>query len=200
MIQIKNNISKKEDIEIEYTLSNEDIKFPTFFDLEICKILKTQKMSKETLINDLNTLINELKYIIDTLINISKKDLNDFNRLCLYYKINSFDYIIINLMTELIQVILKNVENNGEPLDLSLFDENLNKNYVDTELFLSQHKINDKQFTNISSSEYINELKEICSSEHECGILFMCNKMKYCLSFVFKVKNKLNEYIEIKDF
>ena len=203
MTQIENNISKKEDIEIEYTLSNEDIKFPTFFDLEICKILKTQKMSKETLINDLNTLINELKYIIDTLIDISKKDLNSFNTLCLYYKINSFDYIIIiNLIKELIQVILKKVENNGQSLDLSLFDENLNKNYVDTELFLSQHKINDKQFTNISkiSSEYINEIKEICSSEHECGILFMCHTMKYYLSFVFKVKDKLNEYIEIKDF
>jgi hypothetical protein len=134
MTQIENNISKKEDIEIEYTLSNEDIKFPTFFDLEICKILKTQKMSKETLINDLNTLINELKYIIDTLIDISKKDLNSFNTLCLYYKINSFDYIIIiNLIKELIQVILKKVENNGQSLDLSLFDENLNKNYVDTD-------------------------------------------------------------------
>ena len=200
---MENSSPKKEDIEIEYTLSNEDIKFPTFFDSEICKILKTEKMSKETLINDLNTLINELKYIIDTLVDISKKDLNSFNTLCLYYKINSFDFIIIiNLIKELVQVILKKVENNGQPLDLSLLDENLNKNYVDTELFLSQHKINDKQFANISkiSSEYINEIKEINSSENECGILFMSHTMKYYLSFIYKVKDKLNEFIEIKDF
>ena len=199
---MKRNNSKKE-IEIEYTLSNEDIKFPTFFDLELCKIFKTQKMSKEILIQDLNQIIKELKYIIDTLIDITHKDKNNFNTLCLYYKINSYDYIIIiNLIKELTQVILNKIENNGHPLDLNLLDDYLNKDVVDTEFFLAQHKINDKQFRNISkfSSEYINEIKEIYSSENECGILFMCHTMKYYLSFVLKVKEQLNKYIEINDF
>ena len=160
-------------------------------------------MSKEILIQDLNQIIKELKYIIDTLIDITHKDKNNFNTLCLYYKINSYDYIIIiNLIKELTQVILNKIENNGHPLDLNLLDDYLNKDVVDTEFFLAQHKINDKQFRNISkfSSEYINEIKEIYSSENECGILFMCHTMKYYLSFVLKVKEQLNKYIEINDF
>ena len=158
---------------------------------------------KLLLIQDLNQIIKELKYIIDTLIDITHKDKNNFNTLCLYYKINSYDYIIIiNLIKELTQVILNKIENNGHPLDLNLLDDYLNKDVVDTEFFLAQHKINDKQFRNISkfSSEYINEIKEINSSENECGILFMCHTMKYYLSFVLKVKEQLNKYIEINDF
>ena len=91
----KDSRDSKEEIELEYSLSNEDIKFPTFFDPKIEYILKHEKMSKEILIQDLNILINDLKYIIDTLLNIILQDKNNFNTLCQNYKINSFDYIII---------------------------------------------------------------------------------------------------------
>ena len=64
----------KEEIELEYSLSNEDIKFPTFFDPKIEYILKHEKMSKEILIQDLYIIINDLKYIIDTLSNIILQD------------------------------------------------------------------------------------------------------------------------------
>ena len=70
---MENNISNKEEIELEYTLSNDDIKFPTFYDQEIGKIFRTQKMSKEILIEDLYKIINELKFIIDTLKDITIK-------------------------------------------------------------------------------------------------------------------------------
>ena len=195
--------NSKKEIEIEYTLSNEDIKFPTFFDLEICKIFKNQKMSKEILIEDLNLIIKELKYIIDSLKDITLKDNNNFNSLCLYYKINSYDYIIIiNLIKELTQTILNKIENNGKPLDITSLDDFLNNEVVDTEFFLAQHKINDPQFANISktSQEYISEIKEIYLSDNEPGILFMCHTMKYYLSFVLKVKEQLNKYMEIEDF
>ena len=156
-----NSSFKKEEIELEYTLSNEDIKFPTFFDLDIYKIFKSQKMSKDILIQDLNQIIINLNFIIETLTTITEQNQNNFNNLCSYYKINSIDFIIIiNLIKELTQVILNKIENNGNPLKLTLFEEYLNKNIIDTDLFLSQHKINDKQFTNIAntSSEYINEI------------------------------------------
>ena len=198
-----NSSFEKEEVELEYTLSNEDIKFPTFFDLDIYKIFKSQKMSKDILIQDLNQIIIDLNFIIETLTTITEQNQNNFNNLCLYYKINSIDYIIIiNLIKELTQVILNKIENNGNPLKLTLFEEYLNKNIIDTDLFLSQHKINDKQFTNIAntSSEYINEIKEIYETNHECGILFMCHTMKYYLSFVIKVKEQLIKYIQIKDF
>jgi hormone-sensitive lipase len=200
---MENNFENNKEIELEYILSNEDIKFPTFFDEEISKVFKSQKMSKETLIQDLNQIINELQYIIETLTNISHKDINSFNTLCLNYNLNSYDFvIIINLIKELNKIILNKLESNGKPFQLTIFDPKQVQNTEDTELFLAQHKKNDKEFKLISksSSEYINDIKEIYDSNNECAILFMGYTMKYYLSFVIKVKSKLNEYLEIEDF
>ena len=160
-------------------------------------------MSKEILIQDLNILINELKYIIDTLSNISLEDKNNFNTLCLNYKINSYDYvIIINFIKELTTVILNKILKNNKPLELTLFDEYFQNKTKYSKLFLSQHKLNDTDFRIIGkkATEYIVDIKEVFDSDNECGILFMCHTIKYYLSFVIKVKEQLDQYIEIKDF
>ena len=199
----KDSKNSKEDTEVEYTLSNDDIKFSTFFDPRIEYILKNEKMSKEILIQDLNILINELKYIIDTLSNISLEDKNNFNTLCLNYKINSYDYvIIINFIKELTTVILNKILKNNKPLELTLFDEYFQNKTKYSKLFLSQHKLNDTDFRIIGkkATEYIVDIKEVFDSDNECGILFMCHTIKYYLSFVIKVKEQLDKYIEIKDF
>ena len=199
----KDSKNSKEDTEVEYTLSNDDIKFSTFFDPRIEYILKHDKMSKEILIQDLNILINELKYIIDTLSNISLEDKNNFNTLCLNYKINSYDYvIIINFIKELTTVILNKILKNNKPLELTLFDEYFQNKTKYSKLFLSQHKLNDTDFRIIGkkATEYIVDIKEVFDSDNECGILFMCHTIKYYLSFVIKVKEQLDQYIEIKDF
>ena len=199
----KDSKNSKEDTEVEYTLSNDDIKFSTFFDPRIEYILKHEKMSKEILIQDLNILINELKYIIDSLSNISLEDKNNFNTLCLNYKINSYDYvIIINFIKELTTVILNKILKNNKPLELTLFDEYFQNKTKYSKLFLSQHKLNDTDFRIIGkkATEYIVDIKEVFDSDNECGILFMCHTIKYYLSFVIKVKEQLDQYIEIKDF
>ena len=50
----------------EYTLSNEDFKFPTFYDKSLNEIFKKEKMSKEILLNDISNIINhlQLRFII----------------------------------------------------------------------------------------------------------------------------------------
>ena len=198
-----NTKDSKEDTEPEYTLSNDDIKFSTFFDPNIEYILKHEKMSKEILIQDLIITINNLKYIIDTLSNISLENKNNFNTFCLNYKINSYDYvIIINFIKELTTVILNKIEKNGKPLELTLFDQYFNNKTKYTKLFLNQHKYNDIDFKIIGkkATEYIINIKEIYDSKDECGILFMGHTIKYYLSFVIKVKDQLDKYIEIKNF
>ena len=193
----------KEEVELEYSLSNEDIKFPTFFDPKMEYILKHEKMSKDILIQDLNIVINDIKYIIDTLSNIIIQNKNNFNNLCSNYKINSFDYIIIiNYIKELTSVILNKILKNGKNLELTSFDYYFsNKNKL-LKLFLSQHKINDINFKTIGkkSAEYIVDIKEVYDSDNECGILFICHTIKYYLSFVIKVKEQLDNFFEIKDF
>ena len=69
-------------------------------------------------------------------------------------------------------------------------------------LFLSQHKNNDINFKIIGkkTAEYIVDIREVYDSENECGILFMCHTIKYYLSFIIKVKEQLDMFIEIKDF
>ena len=198
-----NSKDSKEDTEPEYTLSNDDIKFSTFFDPNIEYILKHEKMSKDILIQDLIITINNLKYIIDTLSNISLENKNNFNTFCLNYKINSYDYvIIINFIKELTTVILNKIEKNGKPLELTLFDQYFNNKTKYTKLFLNQHKYNDIDFKIIGkkATEYIINIKEIYDSKDECGILFMGHTIKYYLSFVIKVKDQLDKYIEIKNF
>ena len=160
-------------------------------------------MSKEILIQDLIITINNLKYIIDTLSNISLENKNNFNTFCLNYKINSYDYvIIINFIKELTTVILNKIEKNGKPLELTLFDQYFNNKTKYTKLFLNQHKYNDIDFKIIGkkATEYIINIKEIYDSKDECGILFMGHTIKYYLSFVIKVKDQLDKYIEIKNF
>ena len=199
----KDSRDSKEEIELEYSLSNEDIKFPTFFDPKIEYILKHEKMSKEILIQDLNILINDLKYIIDTLLNIILQDKNNFNTLCQNYKINSFDYIIIiNYVKESTEVILNKILKNGKQLELTSFDDYFSNKNKYSKLFLSQHKNNDINFKIIGkkTAEYIVDIREVYDSENECGILFMCHTIKYYLSFIIKVKQQLDMFIEIKDF
>ena len=199
----KDSRDSKEEIELEYSLSNEDIKFPTFFDPKIEYILKHEKMSKEILIQDLNILINDLKYIIDTLLNIILQDKNNFNTLCQNYKINSFDYIIIiNYVKESTEVILNKILKNGKQLELTSFDDYFSNKNKYSKLFLSQHKNNDINFKIIGkkTAEYIVDIREVYDSENECGILFMCHTIKYYLSFIIKVKEQLDMFIEIKDF
>ena len=200
-MKVENDFNKKE-VETEYILSNDDIKYPTYFDTEIVETFKHKKISKEILIEDLNKIINELKYLIDTIKGLIITDKNNFNTLCLNYNINSYDFIIIiNLIKELTTVILNKIENNGNALELTIFEDYFNRNDKDSKIFLSQHKTTDKDFKIIrkSANEYIEEIKEIYLSDHECGILFMCDNMKYYLSFVLKLKEQLKKYIDIKD-
>ena len=199
----KDSKDSKEEVELEYSLSNEDIKFPTFFDPKFENILKHEKMSKDILIQDLNIVINDIKYIIDTLSNIIILNKNNFNNLCLNYKINSFDFIImINYIKELTSVILDKILKNGKNLELTSFDYYFNNKNKISKIFLSQHKINDINFKIIGkkSAEYIVDIKEVYDSKNECGILFMCHTIKYYLSFVKKVKEQLDNFFEIKDF
>ena len=166
----KDSRDSKEEIELEYSLSNEDIKFPTFFDPKIEYILKHEKMSKEILIQDLNILINDLKYIIDTLLNIILQDKNNFETLCQNYKINSFDYIIIiNYVKESTEVILNKILKNGKQLELTSFDDYFSNKNKYSKLFLSQHKNNDINFKIIGkkTAEYIVDIREVYDSENE---------------------------------
>ena len=110
----KKNEENKDQVKVEYTISNKNIKFATFCDEELDTYFQKEGMTKEILIDNLSKLIEALKPIVDILIDITKKDTNTFNTLCLKYNINSYDFIVnYKLTRELASLISSKVQNNN---------------------------------------------------------------------------------------
>ena len=142
---------------LNYTLSNQNIKFPLFLDEELNSYYQKEGMTKDILIENLKNIINNIKPIIDILKEITLKDTNTFNSLCLKYNINSYDFISsIKLIQEIASVILSKVQGNDEQIKLSTLedffpkegDEN-NKEVLD--LIKTQYSTIDKDFSIIKS-------------------------------------------------
>ena len=184
----------------EYTLSKEDFKFPSFYNKTLAEIFKTQKMSKEILLQEISNLINNIQQIIDLLSNMIKNNLNNFAKICLHYNLNIYDYIIIfQLIQKLINSIDQKLQNKNE-ISENLTFENFfqNENYV--KIIKTQHKITDKNYEEIKLiiNQYNNDINDINESNHECGIPFMCYVFKYYGTLIIKAKNKMEEYIKLK--
>ena len=105
--------NKIEEEKAGYTLSNENIKFPIFSEEELNSYYKKEGMTKEILIEDLTKINENIKLIIDLLIDLTKSNKNEFNSLCLKYNINSYDFIVsYKLIKELASSILSKIQGN----------------------------------------------------------------------------------------
>ena len=184
----------------EYSLSNEDIKFPTLYDKSLYDIFKKEKMSKEVILKDILDIIVHLESIIDTLTNMIRNNINNFASICLFYNLNAFDFVVIlKLIKEFIIVIQKKIENNNNQIKISSFDDFF-KNENDQDIIQTQHKYTDKNYEEIKNkiSEYISDIKDILETEHKCGIVFMCYILKYFFTILQKAEKEINSYYKIK--
>ena len=191
---------KKPIVREEYTLSKEDLKFPSFYDKSLKEIFKTQKMSKEILLQDLSNSQNIVQSMIDLLSNMITNNTNNFLKISLHYNLNIYDYIILfQLIKELIIAIDKKIQNkvdNPQNLTFEYFFQN--ENFA--KIIETQHKTTDKNFEEIKSliSQYNNDINNIHETNHECGIPFMCYIFKYFITILIKAKNKMEEYSKLK--
>ena len=193
---------------LNYTLSNQNIKFPLFLDEELNSYYQKEGMTKEILIDNLKNVIDNIKPIIDSLKEITLKDTNTFNTLCLKYNINSYDFISsIKLIQEIASVILSKVQGNNEQIKLSTLEnffpkEQHEKNKEVLDLIKTQYNIIDKDFSIIKSkiNSLIEKIKIVYDIKEECGIPFMCYLLKYYLKFIDKVKAKLDSFTSIENF
>ena len=69
----------KDQENLNYSLSNQNIKFPLFLDEELNSYYQKEGMTKEILIDNLTNIINNIKQIIDILKEIKKKKKNNSN-------------------------------------------------------------------------------------------------------------------------
>jgi len=69
-----------------------------------------------------------------------------------------------------------------------------------TNPFNNQYKITDTKYETVKSKidNYVNLMKEVLESKHECGIKFMSYVLKYYYSVLIKAQNQINAFIKIK--
>ena len=204
----KANEENKDQVKVEYTISNKNIKFATFCDEELDTYFQKEGMTKEILIENLSKLIETLKPIVDVLIDITKKDTNTFNTLCLKYNINSYDFIVkYKLIIELASLISSKVQNNTiQNMQLTLEDffpkESNDNNKEIMDIIQIQYKTIDKDFSIIKSKilELLENIKIINETKEECGIPFMCYLTKVFIKYMNKVKTQLDSFTSIENY
>ena len=192
---------KEKEKEKDYTITNENIKFPVFIDKSLVPNFKKEKITKETLFQDINKIIEILDAILNQIFEMIRKNLNNFKALCDEYNLNSFDFFIIfRLIKEFVLLLKLKLEQKDEKeFKLISFDDFF-KNAQYKDIINNQYKITDTKYETIKSKidNYVNLMKEVLESKHECGIKFMSYVLKYYYSVLIKAQNQINAFIKIK--
>ena len=187
--------------EEEYTISNDDIKFPTFFDKSLVNSFKKAKITKETLIHDIDQVIEQLEAIINHISEMINKNVNNFRVICDSYKLNSYDFFVIfKLLKEFILAIKIKIENkNINEFKIPSFDDYFSNIHI-MDIIKDQYKTVDSNYEIIKSkvNSYINEIKSIIETKHECGISFMSYVFKYYLTILIKAKKQIDLFYKIQ--
>jgi acetyl esterase/lipase len=192
---------KEKEKEKDYTITNENIKFPVFIDKSLIPNFKKEKITKETLFQDINKIIEILDAILNQIFEMIQKNLNNFKALCDEYNLNSFDFFIIfRLIKEFVLLLKLKLEQKDEKeFKLISFDDFF-KNAQYKDIINNQYKITDTKYETVKSKidNYVNLMKEVLESKHECGIKFMSYVLKYYYSVLIKAQNQINAFIKIK--
>ena len=192
---------KEKEKEKDYTITNENIKFPVFIDKSLVPNFKKEKITKETLFQDINKIIEILDAILNQIFEMIRKNLNNFKALCDEYNLNSFDFFIIfRLIKEFVLLLKLKLEQKDEKeFKLISFDDFF-KNAQYKDIINNQYKITDTKYETVKSKidNYVNLMKEVLESKHECGIKFMSYVLKYYYSVLIKAQNQINAFIKIK--
>ena len=192
---------KEKEKEKDYTITNENIKFPVFIDKSLVPNFKKEKITKETLFQDINKIIEILDAILNQIFEMIQKNLNNFKALCDEYNLNSFDFFIIfRLIKEFVLLLKLKLEQKDEKeFKIISFDDFFNNDQY-KDIIHNQYKIIDTKYETIKSKidNYVNSMKEVLESKHECGIKFMSYVLKYYYSVLIKAQNQINAFIKIK--
>ena len=185
----------------EYTISNDDIKFPTFFDKSLIANFRKAKITKETLIQDITQVVEKLDDIIKHVSEMINKNVNNFRVICDSYKLNSYDFFVLfKLLKEFVTAIKIKIENkNINEFKIPSFDDYF-KDIQIMDVIKNQYKVVDTKYEIIKAKvdSYINEMKNVLGTNHQCGILFMSYVFKYYYTILIKAKNQIDLFYKIK--
>ena len=160
----------------EYLLSNENLKFPTFYGSTLNEYFKNEKMTKEILLKTIHDTLEYLQSMIDLLTDMIRNNKNNFTTICLSYDLNIYDYVIIfKLIKELTIVIGNKINKSQDKIQCKTFEDYF-KDDKDKDIIETQHKKKDTKFEIIKDiiNQYNDNIVNIQETEHECGIIFIC--------------------------
>ena len=130
----------------EYLLSNENLKFPTFYGSTLNEYFKNEKMTKEILLKTIHDTLEYLQSMIDLLTDMIRNNKNNFATISLYYDLNIYDYVIIfKLIKELTLVIENKLNKIQEKIQCKTFEDFFNDE-KDKDIIDTQHKKKDTKF------------------------------------------------------
>ena len=140
--------SKEED----YTITNEDIKFPTFHDKSLEEYFKKSKNSKESLIQDISQIMEKFEEIIKLVTDLINKNENNFRTICDSYKLNSYDFFVLfKLINKVILAIKTKIEQkNIDDFKIPSFDDFF-KNIEIMDIIKNQYQKADTNYEKIKS-------------------------------------------------
>ena len=194
-----------ETIKNTITLTNDDIKYATFFDEELDDIFR-QKMKKEYLIYYIKVAIYSIQKITIHLNKCVLYNINFFNTLCCSYKINSYDFLIIfELLEEVLSIILKKITFSN--YEVKNFEKvnfyNIEKqNFQFLNYQNQKYEQYDKSFSEIKKIIILKaeRMKILAKTQHEYGINLMCYMLLFLLKKLRDIEMQITLYISITDF
>jgi hypothetical protein len=145
--------------------------------------------------------MEKFEEIINLVTDLINKNENNFRTICDSYKLNSYDFFVLfTLINKVILAIKTKVEKkNIEDFKIPSFDDFF-KNIEVMDIIKDQYKTTDTNYEIIKSKidGYINVIKTILETDHECGILFMSYVFKYLSTIILKTKNQIDLFKKIK--
>ena len=200
--QKSNNIitmSQSQNMKPSFTLTQENIMFPTFGDEDFENQL-TERMDQDTLLRDMQTLQRILQEVIAMYADIIINNKNDFNNVLSKYKRRSFDsYLILKTIDILVSVIKIKLTHDKADINLELSDLLL-KNQQFKQLISFQYTKPDQDaLTSLLQIDSEN-FKIIKNDSHPLGIIVLNTLVKYLTSTLDKIKAKIIAFLSITNW
>ena len=172
----------------KYIIKKGFSKYPTFHYNELEKIIKEKEFTKDTTINSLKKLKENIEILTNDLNNIINSNLNNFNVQSKLYNRNSNTYLFLSKIDlKLCELMLYKLSNDNEDNNY-IFD----KNDIISNI-KSQFKKKDELFSFLKRIHHLlDKLELIYISNHTCAITYLNIIFNYIDCYIKEILSQMN--------
>ena len=172
----------------KYIIKKGFSKYPAFHYKELEKIIKEKEFTKDTTINSLKKLKENIEILTNDLNNIINSNLNNFNVQSKLYNRNTYTYLFLSKIDlKLCELMLYKLSNDNENNNY-IFDKNDIINDIK-----SKFKKKDELFSFLKRIHHLlDKLELIYISNHICAITYLNIIFNYIDCYVKEILNQIN--------